>query len=266
MLGPQTLHVLAEPWHPTHSPIVAAALDAGANAWVDGASALRLAGLEGWMADTIDIALPAGISLRPRGGVTLHRLLVLPPRRPEVVPYAVPAFAAIRAAGWARTDRQAAAILSMTVQQRLAQSSQMVDAFSLIPRVRRRATLKAIVADIAGGSQSIGEIDFVAECRRRCLPLPDRQEVREGANGRYYLDVLWASAGLAVEVDGSHHYVGDNPERDALRQNDITMTGLTVMRIPRLSLRTNPDPFFAQIEAFLSSKASLLTPLTTKAG
>ena len=45
-----------------------------------------------------------------------------------------------------------------------------------------------------------------------------------------------------------HHFMGDNPTQDALRQNYLTLGGDAVLRIPVVALRTDPDPFFAQIE------------------
>ena len=72
--------------------------------------------------------------------------------------------------------------------------------------------------------------------------------------GIYKLDVHWDAAGLAVEVDGAHHYLGENPSLDALRQNEISMQHLTVLRIPRVALRVNPEPFFEQIERVLAAR------------
>ena len=58
----------------------------------------------------------------------------------------------------------------------------------------------------------------------------------------------WEAAKLTVEIDGMHHFMGDNPTQDALRQNYLTLGGDAVLRIPVVALRTDPDPFFAQIE------------------
>ncbi len=75
--------------------------------------------------------------------------------------------------------------------------------------------------------------------------------LRRGRNGTYYLDVHWDSWGLVVEVDGIQHILADQVVGDAIRQNDLALQGLTVLRLPLLGLRVAPDDFFAQIEAAL---------------
>lgn len=269
-LGPHTLRVTAGPWCPHRSPIVAAVLDAGAGAWADGGGALLLAGLTGWRPTAIDVCTTAGRYL-PRGPssdagcatalgddgnlpaltVRYHRLREQPRLLGSAAPRAHPAAAAVRAASWARSDREAAFVLSATVQQRLARVDDMAAVLETLGRTPRRRRIAELLVDIRGGSESVGELDFVRECRRRRLPLPDRQVVRRHSRGHYRLDVLWEAAGLAVEVDGAHHFVGDQPTSDALRQNDLVVEGIRVMRIPRIALRVDPEPFFAQIERYL---------------
>ena len=252
-LGHHSLRVVDVAWNDVRSPIVAAAFDAAPTAWADGVSALLLAGLSGWRSNCIDLAMPATASARSTPEVRHHRVTVTPLRWPHPIPRAHEAIAAVRAAAWAETDRQAAALLSMSVQQRLVHAPRMTQALDLLPKLRRRAFIRDVIADISGGSESMGELDFVAECRRRGLPIPDRQVLGPGPRGRMYLDVVWEAARLCVEIDGAHHYVGDVPMADALRQNEIAMGGLTVMRIPRLALRVSPEPFFAQIQRYLSA-------------
>ncbi len=65
--------------------------------------------------------------------------------------------------------------------------------------------------------------------------------------GRVYLDVAWEDVGLVVEIDGGHHALALNPVDDALRQNEVTLTGDWVLRIPVLGLRLTPDAFMAQV-------------------
>jgi very-short-patch-repair endonuclease len=51
-----------------------------------------------------------------------------------------------------------------------------------------------------------------------------------------------------VEVDGIHHSWAQNVVGDALRQNSLAIAGDTVLRLPLLGLRLEPDAFFSQIE------------------
>ena len=54
-----------------------------------------------------------------------------------------------------------------------------------------------------------------------------------------------------VEVDGIHHAWTENVVPDALRQNALAIAGDTVLRLPLLGLRLEPDAFYTQIEEAL---------------
>lgn len=98
-------------------------------------------------------------------------------------------------------------------------------------RDKRRMLVNAVLLDLLGGAQSLGELDFARECRRRGLPEPSRQAIRKGRNGRYYLDVYWEQWGVVVEIDGLQHARAQNVVQDALRQNDITLGDCRVLRL-----------------------------------
>src|SRR4051795_11877237 len=78
-----------------------------------------------------------------------------------------------------------------------------------------------------------------------------RQQLRHGANGRVYLDVIWEDLRVVVEIDGIHHVAAERVVDDALRQNDLVIDRLGVLRIPVLGLRTCPEKFLDQVEALL---------------
>lgn len=140
--------------------------------------------------------------------------------------------AAIRAALWARSDKQAALILTMVVQQGLATAEELGVQMLRVRRDRRRAFIHEMLLDLIGGVRSLGEREFATECRRRRLPEPSRQVVRRGRNGTYYLDVVWDEWHVVVEIDGIHHLWAQNVVSDALRQNDVTL-----QRADRMTLR-----------------------------
>jgi len=162
----------------------------------------------------------------------------LPRVRPEI--------AAVRAGLWAVTDRQAATILAMAVQQRITTAKSIGRALLDVKRHRRRRYLERVVLDLLDGAQALGEVDFAALCRRHGYPTPDRQVVCKGARGRVYLDVYWIRFRLVVEVDGIHHLHATVVVADALRQNDISLTSNTVLRLPLLGLRVAEKEFMAQ--------------------
>ncbi|MEO5709711.1 MAG: hypothetical protein ABIQ59_07805 [Nocardioidaceae bacterium] len=159
--------------------------------------------------------------------------------------------AAIRAAIWARSDRAAATLMAMAVQQRLAPAEQVLLEARRLNRHKRRPLILDVARDIADGVQALSELDFARLCRRRGLPEPTRQKVRPGHRGRAYLDVEWDEWRVVVEVEGAHHDAPENAVDDALRQNALTIGRLDVLRIPVLGLRTCPGDFLDQVEQLL---------------
>jgi hypothetical protein len=59
--------------------------------------------------------------------------------------------------------------------------------------------------DAAGGLQSLPEKEFDLIRRRRRLPVPNRQRVLRRKDGRMYLDNVWASYDVSVEIHGIPH-------------------------------------------------------------
>jgi very-short-patch-repair endonuclease len=231
----------------------AAVFQGGPRACLDGEAALVAGGLQRYTVETIRVSVPRGARIRR---TTLYEIrqtrrwcaddIVTNGVRRVRIPTA-----AIRAALWARSDKQAAYVLTLVVQQGLAIPEQLGAELLRVRRDKRRVLLHTIVNDLLDGARSLGEIDVAVECRRRGLPAPERQVLRKDRRGRYYLDLYWPERRLVVEVDGIHHAWAENVVGDALRQNSLALAGDTVLRLPLLGLRLAPDDFFAQIEAAL---------------
>ena len=234
----------------------AAQLSGGPRARLDGASSLIAAGLTGFDVDRHRVSVPRGARVFRDRVVDVRQTRRWraddaargggPPRtRSEI--------AAVRGALWARSDRQAALLLTMVVQQGVAPADRIGQALLHVKRDRRLAFVIDVVTDLVGGVRSLAELDFARECRRRGLPEPTRQVIRRGRDGRYYLDVVWEEWGLVVEVDGIQHALAQEVVADALRHNDVTLDHLTVLRLPVLGLRVASDEFFDQIERALAA-------------
>lgn len=232
----------------------AAVLEAGPRAFLDGASALQAAGLERFEWDSVRVSVPRGARVRRVPGIDirqtrrwersdLHDGTGVPRSRVEV--------AAVRAALWAKTDKQAALVLTMVVQQGLTTPHMLGREMLRVKRDRRRALLYAVVLDLLEGARTVSEAEFARECSRRGLPRPTRQSLRRTTRGDCYLDAEWEEWALAVEIDGIQHSWASNLVADALRQNEVTLERTTVLRLPLLGLRIAPDDFFAQIERAL---------------
>ncbi|WP_377640003.1 DUF559 domain-containing protein [Oryzobacter terrae] len=196
--------------------------------------------------------------MRRRPGITVHQL----GRRAEGelagvgLPRTRPAIAAVRAAHWAASDRQAALVMAMTVQQRLCSGVRLLDAVDAVRGRTRRAFIRRVARDVALGAHSLGELDLVSACRRRGLPEPDRQVVRQLPSGRCYLDVRWARARLVVEVDGVQHSHGLAPADDALRQNAVVLGDDLVLRVPVIGWRLTPQAYLDQVVTAYTQRAA----------
>jgi very-short-patch-repair endonuclease len=234
----------------------AAVFEAGPRAFLDGAAALEVAGLQRYQTDRIRVSVPRGARVRRARGLDIRQTRRwhaddvvgsgLPRARPEV--------AAVRAALWAQSDRQAALVLTMAVQQEIASVEAIALELLRILRDKRRILVQQVVLDLMGGVRSLGELDFARECRRRGIPEPTRQVVRRGRHGRYYLDVYWDEWGVVVEIDGIHHSWAEQIVGDALRHNHVTLGHDIVLRLPLLGLRVAADEFFEQICEALRSR------------
>jgi hypothetical protein len=233
----------------------AAVFEGGDRAVLDGASSLIASGLQGYDCPIIRVSVPRGAQAVRAAGLDVRRTRRW--RAADLAPSGVPrtrvAVAAVRGALWAASDRQAALVVTMTVQQGLTTAEHVGRALLDVRRDRRRAMLHALVLDLIGGVRSVGELDFARECRRRGLPEPTRQSLRRGRDGRYYLDAEWADLGLVVEIDGIQHAAAESVVADALRHNEVALEGAVVLRLPLLGWRVARDDFMEQVERGLLS-------------
>ena len=227
--------------------------EAGEHAALDGSTSLTWRGLRGWD-DGIHVIVPwPGRAVSWRGSVVHPSRLWNPDDLGihEGLRLTDVAVGTIRAAMWARSDRAAATIIAMAVQQRLTTPERVLLEARRLNRHKRRPLILDVARDVAEGAQALSELDFARLCRRRDLPEPTRQQVREGPRGRVYLDVEWDEWRVVVEVEGAHHDAPENAVDDALRQNALTIGRLGVLRIPVLGLRTCADEFLDQVAQLL---------------
>ncbi|MFY1685576.1 DUF559 domain-containing protein [Micromonospora sp. WMMD730] len=233
-----------------------AVLAAGPHAVLGGLSAAQAGGLRGFRARPVDLLLPASSRrdvLPP--GVRVHRTTLLPPQDVLTVgqpPRTRPARSVVDAAQWAAGDDEARAIVAAAFQQRLVTGGEVHEVLARLPRLRRRALVTAIVTDAAGGSHSLGELDFLDLTRRAGLPAPTRQQVRyDPAGRRRYLDAYFAQWRVHVEIDGGQHLDPAHAWADMRRQNSLWIEGDRVLRFPAWALRARPDEVVAQLRAAL---------------
>ncbi|RYC12520.1 hypothetical protein [Nocardioides zhouii] len=251
----QSIAVHTGPW-PDAGRLWAAVFEAGDRGCLDGASALIAGGLEHYTEDVIRVSVPRGVLTRHAVGVEIRQTRRLEPDdlAPSGIPRTRPEVAGVRAGLWARSDKQATLLLTMTAQQGLTTADRLGAQVMRVKRDRRRIILTGVIADLVGGVRSLGEHEFARMCRLRRLPEPTRQALRRGPRGQWYLDVCWEPWGVVVEIDGIHHEWAANVVADALRHNAIALDRAVVLRLPLLGLRLAPDEFFAQITAALVAR------------
>ncbi len=169
--------------------------------------------------------------------------------------------AAVDAASWARSAREASFILVSVVQQRLATPQELLETLQQRPRLRRSRLIAEVVAETAGGATSIPELDFVRECRRRGLPQPRMQVRRRDATGEARCtDAEFALPDgglLIVEINGRGHEAPSRSADDTVRNSALARaTGAHFLPVPSWQLRADPDPVFAEIAAWTRPPAS----------
>lgn len=233
-----------------------ALIKVGPKARLGGITALHAAGLSGFDEPLIHVWVPKSAFATAPGGVRLHQT-----RRwndedcmPGGLPRSRPSVATVQAALWSVTLRQAALAMVMPIQQRIVSVPEVAEQLERVRRHRFRRPLRAVIADIARGSESIGELDFVAMCRTRGLPEPSRQVRRRTPQGTIYLDVYWEAFGVGVEVNGVGHSILTKVLSDELRLIDTQLRGETAVQVSVLTLRIEPEPFFERLRRLLRSR------------
>lgn len=136
----------------------------------------------------------------------------------------------------------------MTVQQRLATVAEIHRVVSRVKRHTRRQLLHQLLVDLAGGAQSLGELDVAGSLLRRGLPEPQRQAVRRRPSGNEYLDNDFPEYGLAVEVDGAGHEAPLQRLLDLLRDLRLLAEGSNVIRIPLVAWRLDEEAVLDVLE------------------
>lgn len=223
--------------------------ESGGDAVVDGVTSLQVAGVRGLDDEVVHVSLHHLCQTRAIDGVVQHKVArrVMGEGALPGLPRTPPALAALRAAQWAVSDRQAALFLVLPVQQRLITGEHLVAALAEYPGRRRRAVVRQLVGDITDGAHSLGELQIVPWCRARGLPSPSRQALRVVDGRVRYLDVFWDEVGLALEIDGAAHTEGLEVAHDHLRQNSLTMDEHLVLRMSLIGMRVVREEFLDQV-------------------
>lgn len=233
-----------------------AVLEAGPRAALDGVSALQAAGLDVLTDELVVVAVPRGTRRRRVRGARIRETRRY--REQDVlrsgIPRTLPAVAALHAALWAVTDRQATYLLTVAVQQGLCRPAALSDAATAVRRHPRRRLVAQVVLDLAEGCRSLGELDVARAMRTRGLPEPARQAMRRRPSGTQYLDADFPDHDVTLEVDGVQHDLPDQRLADLVRDVVLATEGRTVVRIPLVAWRLDEDAVLEALEGLFVSR------------
>jgi hypothetical protein len=111
--------------------------------------------------------------------------------------------------------------------------------------LRRSAMLRQVLAEIAGGAQSVAEIDMKRLCRAFGLVPPVRQVKRRDSEGRIrFTDCEWRlpdGRTLVLEIDGAFHMDVESWEDDLARQRALSGRDRIIVRCTSREMRDGQE-------------------------
>ena len=227
-----------------------AVLDGGAGCVLDGFSALRGQGLQGFPTDRVQTVVPLG------GRAGRHELYVRRRSRrwsaDAIHPVRQPPMLRIGPAVVSALEKtvlplRGCALLAAVVQQRLLRAAEVRPLIIGEVTLPHRGLYVAAAGDIEGGAHSLLEIDFHRLARRADIRPPRGQSVRtDGRGRRRYLDADFGP--FAVEVDGALHLRPLTWWDDMWRMNDVAIAGKPMLRFSSVGIRLEPDRVIAQLQ------------------
>ena len=221
-------------------------------------AARRVAGVRGGYSDPpegglVEVSVPHGRHLRSSGFVVVHQT-----RRPTAavvlhgLPVTSPARAAVDVAVTSGRRADVDHVISHVLQRRLATVEDLVLETRALGRLAT-PWLRAAVADAVRGMRSVGESDLRRMVVGSGLPEPEWNAEVLTSVGRFFVDALWRSRGVAAEADGAaFHLSAEDWSRDLVRQNAIQSAGVLLMRFPVRRLRSAPRDCGAELRPLVA--------------
>jgi hypothetical protein len=201
--------------------------------------------LAGFESRVLHVCIPHTSRTPSLAGVRYHRSrnfesLVAPLRLPRRI--ALP-HALIAMASSGGSDERAHHVLAAAVQQRLVRTSDLRQAATAQPKLRRRQAISESLLDIDDGAQSLNEIAMKRIVRSYGLPTPQLQIHSATARRRSRIDGGWPDDGVYFEIDGTGHFEIAKWLDDADRHNEIALArrGSVLLRWPGFVVRRRPE-------------------------
>ena len=211
--------------------VMAAVLALGPRAVAASLTAAWLHGLVEKCPERCYVAMPPGQHRQVRKGIVLLEA--------SLTQSDVRTVNSIRATGPNRTVVDAAAVMSRSALEAVLDDA-VLRGLTTVPLLRRyikerrlehrpgMRVLRELLDDrITGVSYKELEKMFLRKLRAALLPEP----VRQHPIGRYFVDVAYPDARIAIELDGrAHHFSGKAFREDPRRQNEIVLAGYSLLR------------------------------------
>jgi hypothetical protein len=218
-------------------------LHAGPEAALALATAAEAGGLRGYLEWTVHVAVPHGREVghldHPMVNVRLHQTRhasseLSPGRTParHNLPRAV-----VEMASAARDDGRTRAVLAAAVQQRLLRPTDLSRVLEARPTLPKRLLIRETIGDVAGGAQSLPELEYARALRRAGLPEPTRQRKVCRPNGVWYLDNDFDEWLVTVEVNGMQHHDLLASEADDVRRGGLQRHGRLMVDVSSHTVR-----------------------------
>ena len=223
-------------------------LHGGPGSLIAGLHAAELGGLKNWHRDEVTVLVGAKIRVPPalngyrfvrttRDLAALRSTFITPP-------CCRPAAAVLLWASEQDKVRTTRGVLAAVVQQRLTTPDQLLVQLDRLGRLRWAGEMRRTLTEIAGGAQSVAELDVRRMCRAYRLAPPARQVKRHDADGRVrFTDCEWRLPDgriLVLEVDGAFHMEAQQWEDDLARQRALSGSDRLIVRCTARELRDEP--------------------------
>ena len=201
---------------------------AGDGAALTGAAAAQR---RGWLATgacgIVEVAVPRSCRRTDRSFVRLHHTSVMPSTWWGSLRIASPARTVVQLAA-GMPERQLVAAVATAVQRRQVRLSDVQELVDRHPRLPGAAAAASVVRDLAGGAQSVRELDLVRAVLALGFPAPTLQViVRDGAGIVTVADAAWD--GVLLFYDGSTHLSQESWQADTVRRARAEALGWQVV-------------------------------------
>jgi len=226
-----------------------------------GATALWLAGVLDACPEVVEVATAAGrkvqrqrgLRVRRRAAVAVHPSLRPPRQRLEE--------ALLDVVGDTTRAERVVDLVLRAGQRRLTTPERLLGAATARARLRWRALLEDLCADLAAGVHSPLERRYAARVERsHGLPRGERNLAEPVAGARWYRDVRYRGWRVLVELDGRGAHPPEGAFRDRRRDNRAARGGEVALRYGWREVVAAPCEMAAEVATVLRAQGWAGTP------